>query len=181
VPEDLRLLQSFLDSVDVESGQDDFSSLARFKAWLAAHDRPAAARTAAGTDLASATEIRDALRRLLATHHSGEAVDPKDRTTLQWYAGRIRLRVVFDEHGTPVLRPGGGGVEAVLGDVLIAAVTAAIDGRWARLRLCANDECAVVFYDQSRNGSRRWCDMGVCGNRMKLRAYRARHQRSGAS
>jgi predicted RNA-binding Zn ribbon-like protein len=31
-----------------------------------------------------------------------------------------------------------------------------------------------VFYDRSRNRSRHWCSMGVCGNRAKTRTYRAK-------
>ena len=33
----------------------------------------------------------------------------------------------------------------------------------------------VVFYDQSRNRSRAWCSMEVCGNREKARSFRVRH------
>ncbi len=43
-----------------------------------------------------------------------------------------------------------------------------------RLRLCAADDCDWVFLDHSRNASRRWCDMNVCGNRAKARRYYAR-------
>ncbi|HEY4932597.1 MAG TPA: ABATE domain-containing protein [Terriglobales bacterium] len=42
------------------------------------------------------------------------------------------------------------------------------------VRQCAADDCAWLFLDESRNRSRRWCDMSVCGNRQKAR----RHYRS---
>lgn len=49
-----------------------------------------------------------------------------------------------------------------------------------RIRQCASDDCPLVFVDTSRPGSRRWCSMGRCGNRSKLRAFRARrHEESG--
>jgi predicted RNA-binding Zn ribbon-like protein len=48
------------------------------------------------------------------------------------------------------------------------------DGTWSRLKVCMNDECAWAFYDHARNRSGKWCEMSVCGNRMKARAYRAR-------
>lgn len=42
-----------------------------------------------------------------------------------------------------------------------------------RIRICQN--CCWLFLDRSRNGSRRWCDMAVCGNRQKAkRHYRRR-------
>ena len=40
------------------------------------------------------------------------------------------------------------------------------------LRLCASDECDWLFLDTSKNHSRRWCDMKICGNREKIRRYR---------
>jgi predicted RNA-binding Zn ribbon-like protein len=33
-----------------------------------------------------------------------------------------------------------------------------------------------LFLDTSRNHTRRWCDMKVCGNRMKARRFQARHE-----
>ena len=179
VPSDLWLLQSFLDSIDMETAGDDLESLPRFRRWLSAHDRVSAAKAATAADLEVARELRRGLRSVLNAHAVGTSVAVADAAALDQLARRVPLAVGVALDGTPVLRPGAGGGAGVLGEVLVAAVTAAVDGRWARLRLCANDECSVVFYDQSRNASRRWCDMGVCGNRMKLRAYRARH-RSGA-
>lgn len=176
VPSDLWLLQSFLDSIDVETADDDLGSLPRFRRWLSAHDRRVTAKAATAADLELARELRRDLRSVLEAHAAGTPVAAADAAALDQLARRVPLAVGFAVDGTPVLRPGAAGTAGVLGEVLAAAVTAAIDGRWARLRLCANDECAVVFYDQSRNASRRWCDMGVCGNRMKLRAYRARHR-----
>jgi len=44
-----------------------------------------------------------------------------------------------------------------------------------RLRACEVDTCRWLFLDTSRNHSRRWCKMEVCGNRMKARRYQIRH------
>jgi len=44
-----------------------------------------------------------------------------------------------------------------------------------RLRACGNRRCGWLFIDRSANGRRRWCDPLACGNRMKVRRYRARH------
>jgi predicted RNA-binding Zn ribbon-like protein len=43
-----------------------------------------------------------------------------------------------------------------------------------RLRACGNRRCGWLFVDRSANGRRRWCDPKACGNRMKVRRYRAR-------
>ncbi len=43
-----------------------------------------------------------------------------------------------------------------------------------RMKGCAADDCAAVLVDLSRNRSKRFCDVGNCGNRMHVRAFRAR-------
>ena len=43
-----------------------------------------------------------------------------------------------------------------------------------RFRVCANDQCRWAFFDESRAGRRRWCDMSSCGNRAKAARHRAR-------
>lgn len=43
-----------------------------------------------------------------------------------------------------------------------------------RVRRCAAADCDLVFLDTSRPGQRRWCSMARCGNRAKVRAFRAR-------
>jgi predicted RNA-binding Zn ribbon-like protein len=48
------------------------------------------------------------------------------------------------------------------------------DGTWRRLKACHAETCRWVYYDRSRNESRRWCSMEICGNRSKARSYRVR-------
>lgn len=45
----------------------------------------------------------------------------------------------------------------------------------ARVRECANPDCAIVFFDDSRPGARRWCRPERCGDRIRARTYRQRH------
>jgi hypothetical protein len=47
--------------------------------------------------------------------------------------------------------------------------------RGKRVSVCANPACGLVYVDDSRNGSRRWCDNAGCGNRVRVRRYRATH------
>ena len=45
----------------------------------------------------------------------------------------------------------------------------------ARVRMCeAPDGCGWLFYDETRNGTRRWCSMKDCGNRAKARRHYAK-------
>lgn len=41
------------------------------------------------------------------------------------------------------------------------------------IRECGNSECRWLFLDTSKNHTRRWCDMKICGNRMKARRFKA--------
>ncbi|HEY1891871.1 MAG TPA: CGNR zinc finger domain-containing protein [Steroidobacteraceae bacterium] len=45
----------------------------------------------------------------------------------------------------------------------------------AHVRACEAQTCRWLFLDTSRNHTRRWCKMQVCGNRMKARRYQVRH------
>jgi predicted RNA-binding Zn ribbon-like protein len=75
---------------------------------------------------------------------------------------------------TPALVPVEGGVRGGL--ALIAAAVTAVS--WDRIKVCTEITCQWAFIDSSKNRSRSWCSMRVCGNRTKTRAYRARKQGS---
>jgi len=60
---------------------------------------------------------------------------------------------------------------ARLADPLVRELTG---GHPERIHICADDTCRFVFYDTSRTGRRRWCDMATCGNRAKAARHRAR-------
>jgi predicted RNA-binding Zn ribbon-like protein len=47
----------------------------------------------------------------------------------------------------------------------------------SRIRRCDGELCVLVYYDTSKNGSRRWCDMAACGNRAKAAAHYLRTKR----
>jgi len=49
-----------------------------------------------------------------------------------------------------------------------------VAGQLERITICRASDCDWLFLDNSRNHSRRWCDMGTCGNRAKVRRFRAR-------
>ena len=51
------------------------------------------------------------------------------------------------------------------------------DADRAHLRECADDTCAWLFVDRTKNHSRRWCDMNTCGSRNKVRDFRERQKR----
>jgi len=47
------------------------------------------------------------------------------------------------------------------------------------VRQCAGEGCVRHFYDDSRTGRRRWCEMAICGNRAKAAAFSQRRRGAG--
>ena len=62
----------------------------------------------------------------------------------------------------------------MFGRLLGIVARAQADGTWERMKACPWHTCHVAFYDHSRNRSRTWCSMEVCGNRAKAQTYRRR-------
>jgi predicted RNA-binding Zn ribbon-like protein len=69
-------------------------------------------------------------------------------------------------------------VDALMKPVLALAESGAdllASEKLDRIRMCDREECGDLFYDASKPGRRRWCDMAKCGNRTKVNRYRSRH------
>ena len=152
-PEPLRRVQLFVNSTDRENGRE------WLPAWLEEHNVPVSAT-------ARATELREALRRLLHVNNVGGAAPEAIRVVDR--AAQTSVVVELSESGVAL-----SGKDA-LGQVTAAALTAMLDGTWPRLKVCRN--CEWAFYDNSKNRAGSWCSMQLCGNRKKTRAYRARRR-----
>lgn len=74
-------------------------------------------------------------------------------------------------------------LERVLWPVLRASAELLTSDRLARVRRCGGEHCGWLFLDETKNRSRRWCEMSVCGNRAKARRHyrRSRAAASGAT
>ncbi|TFE19654.1 CGNR zinc finger domain-containing protein [Cohnella luojiensis] len=55
------------------------------------------------------------------------------------------------------------------------------DNEPSRIRICDNPNCLWVYYDDTRNRSKRYCDDKMCGNLMKVRRFRARKKAESSS
>jgi predicted RNA-binding Zn ribbon-like protein len=63
---------------------------------------------------------------------------------------------------------------AALGPTTLAAVALLTGREPARIKECGGVACGWLFYDTSKNNTRRWCEMEICGNRAKQRRRTAR-------
>ena len=75
--------------------------------------------------------------------------------------GRWRLEFIGRESG----------LEWLLAAIARSAAELVVEGQAAPVKRCANPECRLFFYDDSRTRQRRWCSMAVCGNRHKVAAF----------
>lgn len=70
-----------------------------------------------------------------------------------------------------------GALDHMLDPIVHSAAELLTSSHLSRLKACANDGCAWLFVDTSRNHRRRWCDMRECGNRVKVRRHYQRWKR----
>jgi predicted RNA-binding Zn ribbon-like protein len=173
-PGRLRLVQKFVNTVDYEHGREMFSTPERLGAVLADLGLLDAAAPVRAGDLERARRVREALRSL-ALGNNGGPVDPGASALLEEAAAGGRLVVRFEDRRTSLVGRAPG-VPGALGTLVGIVHTAQADGTWVRLKACQREICGWLFYDRSRNRSARWCQMAVCGNRTKTRAYRTRRR-----
>jgi len=103
----------------------------------------------------------DSIKRLDESLHAAQA-----NRTLRWRSGGLELAWPSDapQPGLP-------------GWILAQAAVDLLTSQQIRLmRECADPGCRWLFLDTSKNHSRRWCDMKICGNRMKARRFKAQQR-----
>jgi predicted RNA-binding Zn ribbon-like protein len=81
---------------------------------------------------------------------------------------RLSMQLVPERHGWP----------AVMANIVASFAELVVSGDLKRVKRCGNPNCSFLFFDESLNRSRRWCDPALCGNLVKVRAFRARAQRA---
>jgi predicted RNA-binding Zn ribbon-like protein len=174
-PGELEQVRQFVNTVDLEQGIEQLSDPASLAGWLASQELAPKGLRPSVADLRRAVALREALRQVLLAHNGAAEVPADAAAALEAAAARSRVRLHFDNRARGRLEPEATGTDAALGRLLAIVHGAVADGSWERLKACREHTCEWAFYDQTRNHSRAWCDMQVCGNRAKARAYRQRH------
>ena len=144
--------------------------------------RAAARRPEAATRVwRDARELREALYRTFAGLATGRPLLPRDLAIVN---ARLPAALVHLQIAPTDDRFGWGwagdpqALDRLLWPVARDAAVFLTSADLSRLRACANPNCRWIFLDTSRNSSRRWCRMAVCGNRSKVQRYRKRQQHS---
>jgi predicted RNA-binding Zn ribbon-like protein len=142
--ESLQLVSGFVNTVDD----------ATLRTWL---------RRRGGTkrmNLRNAAALREAIRDLIS---NGPDVLSETERQLSAAANRAELHLTFDDPGGLRLKPRAGGMDRLLGEVLVAIAEATVVERWHLLKLCSNEACGVAFV----GGPSKWCGRSDCANRNK--------------
>ena len=169
---DLGLVQSFVNTVDLEDGPEALTDPNTLKSWLVAKGLMDASHPVGEADLKHALALREAVRGVIGAN-SGLRVYPVDVATLNGAAAKSGLHVRFASDSKPHLEPEAKGVLGAMGRIVATLYKAMEGDDWLRLKLCSSAPCRWAFYDRSKNHSSRWCTMATCGNREKARRFRS--------
>jgi len=185
---------SALDLVNTVSGwgyepEDWIPDMGSFLVWarlsgvLDAEEKKQAARlaedppAAAERVLASLKELRFALWSLMTSLQQRKPAKPGDLSVINEWIRRLALaEQVVARHNKIefAINPDISVLELIGLRVTAAALALLKNPPAGRIKTCPGENCGWKFVDRSKNRSRRWCDMAVCGNLVKAREYRAR-------
>jgi predicted RNA-binding Zn ribbon-like protein len=187
---DLEATFDFLNTLDIDNGfpEEKLPTLDDALGWFVergvihregadrARAKVSTEADAGARDLEHVYQVRGALRDVasaIAEHRTprASALNVVNRAlharqVIELVAGPDGCSVDHRHIGDPI-----DDALARLAEPLVSELTG---GRPERIRVCASDTCEWIFYDGSRTGRRRWCDMATCGNRAKAARHRAR-------
>jgi predicted RNA-binding Zn ribbon-like protein len=188
-----HLALDFLNTRPVQNGEatellPDFSALLR---WFQAADLLSPREAAklvqdwgrsgrAQRTLAAMRELRERLRREVLGWEGGGAVHNSTIEELNQLMAKHPMRSRMKgkgnesaiEHYFEAQQP-----EDLFAPLAHSAAELFVNVDGSRVRKC--DNCVLHFQDTSKKGTRRWCSMRFCGNRLKVATYAARHARRG--
>ncbi len=184
-----------LDLVNTLSGwnhepEDWIPDIASFLVWartcraLDEREKNEAARLAKSSPaaaervLASAKELRFALWGLIDSLEHRQPAKPGDLSVITEWMRKLALSeqvIVKRNKINFAISPNISVLELPNLRVTAAALSLLKNFPPARIKTCAAHDCGWKFVDRSKNRSRRWCDMAVCGNLAKVRQYRTRN------
>jgi predicted RNA-binding Zn ribbon-like protein len=175
-PMPLLLVQSFVNTWDGDRGSDTLLDPAAARDWLTKAGLWSAERAPDPAELQLARGVREDIRAMLVANSGGPPPEPGELQPLQAVARACQPALQVSPGGQVSLGPTADRPDAGLLTLLLVIRDAQRDGTWRRLKACSNPDCQWAFYDRSHSGVGTWCDMAICGNRIKNRRLRQRHR-----
>ncbi|MBO7742722.1 ABATE domain-containing protein [Paenibacillus sp. MWE-103] len=131
-------------------------------------------------ELRALKRMRDELHGMAAGFAAGAAPSEADLATLNAYmaASAVVRRLTASEDGGLRIGhiPAGDGWTAAQAEIAASMARMIAAGDPSRVRICQNPSCLWVYYDETRNRSKRYCDDKMCGNLLKVRRFRAKRK-----
>jgi len=178
-PDDLELVRIFVNTFDPEKPEaDPLLANDSTREWLASHDFQVDADFGE-KERAAMRVLREALlAELLA--HTGDGDAAVAWSGLATQLSGTGLEVVFEGEQVRLEPKSRQGFEGLRSEIASRVYNAVRSGQWRRLKACRKHSCLLAFFDKSKNGSGIWCDMAVCGNRVKAQRRRSRERAPAA-
>lgn len=159
-----------------EGPRDRIDSAAAFSAWANRLGR--GSLPPPGPDeLAGLREFRRALLAVIDATVENTVQNPADLRVLEAEIAAFRRSerlIPAAEGGFSLVDSTQNPVEKLRHDIARDAAEILVGGDVSRIKRCPDDTCRWVFFDASKNLSRRWCAMDDCGARDKVRRFRRR-------
>lgn len=134
--------------------------------------------------LRRAIELRGAIYHIFAAVSSGRPAPAESLSMLNRHLATALPHDIIVEGEAGFAwgcQSDGSELDKMLWPVARSAADLLVSGQVARVRECGGHDCGWLFVDTSKNKSRRWCDMGDCGNRAKAHRHYSRRKAVGSS
>lgn len=171
---------AFLNTWDMDLGQDALQASAGFDTWLRQERAYTGPRPSEG-ETEAAQALREGFRDVVARHGTGDTppvheLDRLNAWLVQYPVPFVVATDGFLDQPQPA-RTVADALGALVADVALCQASPA----WARVKVCQNPACRWAYYDGSHSATQKWCSMAACGNRMKARRHRARRRSVSAN
>ncbi len=175
VPARAAHIIAFLNTRDIDLGQDTFKASAGFATWLR-QERAFTGPRPSEEETEAARVLREGFRDVVAWHGSGDAPPIHELDRLNAWLVRYPVPFAVATDGfLDQLQPARTVADA-LGALVAEVALCQASPVWARVKVCQNPDCRWAYYDGSHSATQKWCSMAACGNRMKARRHRARRR-----
>lgn len=168
-----ELVIAFANTLDIEDGTDSLREPTGLARWLVDNGMAARTPTVTEADHDRCLRLRAGVREALGTENQRSHVLADADSVLRELPLLVSLTPEAPLHPEPELPA----TPRALAPLAAALATVLITGEVERVKRCPAEGCGWVFWDSTRNRSRRWCSMRVCGNRSKARTFAARNRR----
>ncbi len=171
------MVQALANTYSFEDDEELLADPDAARRWLIGSDLARKEVAVGEAEFLRLLETRRVFRGLLDANLSGAPAE----------AELLALGRLAGEYPVPLASDGSGrlwldldpaaSVDDFIAQLVGICFQAQLRGEWSRLKVCASDDCRWAFYDSSRDRGGTWCQMEVCGNRIKNRRYRRRSAR----